>query len=359
MLREFLQTNRDEIIGLAREIAAARRAPQVTEAELRRGLPLFMDQLIETLNRSGAWSPAIGESARVHGADLLRSGFTCAQVVHDYGNIGQAVTQLAREMNAPITADEFHTLNGCLDEAIAGAVAEHARLREQSLGNDETERLGVLAHELRNPLSVAMLAYQIVRTGSVGIGGSTGTELGRSLRRVSALIDRTMAEVRLEAGIRSPERVSVFELIEELEVGASLEASARELALSVAPVELDVDVVVDRPLLAAAVGNLLQNAFKFTHPKGRVALNASSTTDRVLIEVEDQCGGLPPGTVDELFRAFRQRGTNRDGLGLGLSIARKSVEAIGGALRVRDMPGIGCVFTIDLPRQPMPSSQHP
>jgi signal transduction histidine kinase len=359
MLNEFLSENRDKIIDLARTIAAARRAPQVTEAELRRGLPLFLDQLIATLSRSGSWSPEIGESARVHGGDLLRSGFTCAQVVHDYGSICQAVTQLARDMNAPITADEFHTLNGCLDEAIAGAVAEHARLREQSLDNDETERLGALAHELRNPLSVAMLAYQIVRTGSVGIGGSTGTELGRSLRRVSALIDRTMAEVRLEAGIRAPERVSLFELMEELEVGATLEANARELALSVAPVERGLDVVADRPLLAAAVGNLLQNAFKFTHPKGRVALNTSATTDRVLIEVEDQCGGLPPGTVDELFRAFRQRGTNRGGLGLGLSITRKSVEAIGGALRVRDMPGIGCVFTIDLPRQPLPSSEHP
>jgi signal transduction histidine kinase len=354
MLHEFLHANRDKIIALARAIAAARMAPQATEAELGRGLPLFMDQLIEALRRSGSSSPTIGESAGTHAADLLRSGFTCAQVVHDYGNVGQAITELAYQTNAPITVDEFHTLNRCLDDAIAGAVTEYTRLREQSSGKEETERLAVFAHELRNPLGAAMLAYQILRAGTVGIGGSTGTELGRSLTRVSALIDRTIAQVRLDAGMQSPERVSVFELIEELEVGASMEASARGLALSVAPVERGVDVSVDRQLLAAAVGNLLQNAFKFTRPKSQVALRVSWTIDRVFIDVEDQCGGLPMGKVEELFRPFAQQGANRTGLGLGLSISRRSVEAIGGELRVRDTPGIGCVFTIDLPRQPRP-----
>jgi signal transduction histidine kinase len=354
MLHQFLRANRDEIIALARTIGAARPALQATEAELSRGLPLFVDQLIETLSRSGSQSPAIGESAGVHGADLLRSGFTCVQVVHDYGSVCQAVTQLARETNAPITADEFHTLNRCLDDAIAGAVAEYTRLREQSIGNEETERLGILAHELRNPLGAAMLAYQVLRTGTVGIGGSTGTELGRSLGRVAALLDRAMAQVRLDARMQTQERVSVFEFIEELEVGAALEATARELTLSVAPVELEVDVRADRQLLAAAVGNLLQNAFKFTRPRGHVALNATATVDRVLIDVADECGGLPPGMVEELFRPFAQHGANRAGLGLGLAISRRSVEAIGGQIRVRDVPGVGCVFTIDLPRQLRP-----
>jgi signal transduction histidine kinase len=351
MLHEFLQANRDKIIARARTIATARLAPQATEAELRRGMPVLLDQLIDTLRRPGSSSPAMGEGARAHGADFLRSGFTYAQVVHSYGAFFQAITEIAHEMNAAMTADELHTVNQCFDDAIAGAVTEYARLREQSIGKAETERLGVFAHELRNPLGAAMLAYQILRTGTVGIAGSTGTELGRNLRRVSALIDRTMAQVRLDAGIQSPERVSVFELIEELEVGAAMEANARALALTVTSVERGVEVHVDRQLLAAAVGNLLQNAFKFTHTKGHVTLRASTTTDRVVIEVEDECGGLPTGKVEELFRAFQQLGTDRSGLGLGLSITRRSVEAVGGKIRVRDMPGIGCVFSVELPRQ--------
>ena len=82
-----------------------------------------------------------------------------------------------------------------------------------------------------------------------------------------------------------------------------------------------------------------------------MALSTNWTADRVRIEVEDRCGGLPAGDTEALFRPFEQRGGNRTGLGLGLSISRRSVEADGGVLSVRDLPGIGCVFTIDLPRQ--------
>jgi signal transduction histidine kinase len=127
-------------------------------------------------------------------------------------------------------------------------------------------------------------------------------------------------------------------------------ASARGLAFEVVPCDATVEALLDRQLIAAAVANLLQNAFKFTRTGTRVVLRASATEQTVLIEVEDQCGGLPPGKAAELFRPFEQHGPDRSGLGLGLSISRKSVEASGGKLRVRDMPGTGCVFTIELPR---------
>ena len=106
----------------------------------------------------------------------------------------------------------------------------------------------------------------------------------------------------------------------------------------------------DRQILAAAVGNLLQNAFKFSRAHGHVSLAITATVDRVLIDVEDECGGLPPGKAEELFLPYQQRSADRTGLGLGLTISRKGVEANGGVLRVRDLPGRGCVFTIDLPR---------
>jgi signal transduction histidine kinase len=280
----------------------------------------------------------------------LDRGFTVAQVVHDYGDVFQAVTELADEMKAPITVAEFHTFNRCLDDAIAQAVTEYEQRREQSINDAGTERLGNLAHELRNTLGAAMLSFQTLKTGSGGIGGSTAALLERSLRRLATLIDSSVALVRLEAGSRFAERVSLREVIEEIEVGASMEASARGLTLTVTRGEPEVEVKVDRQLLAAAVANLLQNAFKFTRPHGHISLKASSTKDHVLIEVEDECGGLPPGKADELFRPFERRNRNRTGLGLGLSISRASVQAEGGQIRVRNMPGVGCVFTIDLPR---------
>jgi signal transduction histidine kinase len=290
------------------------------------------------------------ESAIRHGGDLLRRGFTVAQVVHDYGGVCQAVTELANETKAPITAGEFHTFNRCLDEAIAQAVTEYTRTREQSILDAGNERLGNLSHELRNTLGAAMLSFQTLKMGSVGIGGSTAAVLDRSLRRACALVDSSIAQVRLESGSRATERVSIGQFIEEVEVGASMEATARGLTLAVTRVAVGVEVSVDRQLLAGAVTNLLQNAFNFTRPKGHVSLTTSTNADRVLIAVEDECGGLPSGKTEELFRPFEQRSPNRKGLGLGLSISRRSVEAVGGELRVRDIPGIGCVFTIDLPR---------
>jgi signal transduction histidine kinase len=164
------------------------------------------------------------------------------------------------------------------------------------------------------------------------------------------LIDSSIARVRLESARLAIERVSMHDFIEEIEVGATMEANARNIALSVATVLPGVDVAVDRQLLAGAVVNLLQNAFKFTRSGGRVALKTSSTKDGVLIEIADECGGLPPGKVEELFRPFEKRGADQTGLGLGLSISRRSVEAIGGQIRLRDVPGIGCVFTIELAR---------
>lgn len=93
-----------------------------------------------------------------------------------------------------------------------------------------------------------------------------------------------------------------------------------------------------RQLLASAISNLLQNAFKLTRPSGHVWLRTSGAGDRVLIEVEGGCGGLPPGT-SERVGSFERRHAERLGLGLGLMISRQAIEASGGKLSSRDIPG--------------------
>ena len=123
-----------------------------------------------------------------------------------------------------------------------------------------------------------------------------------------------------------------------------------------------VSVQGDRPLLAAVLANFLQDAFKFTHKGGSVTLTTRATASSVLFDVEDECGGLPPGKYDELFRPFEQRGADRRGVGLGLTICQRAAEANAGRIHVRDRPGKGCVFTLELPRQPAlpekPSTQR-
>jgi signal transduction histidine kinase len=350
MLHEFLAANREVIIARTRAKVAARSALRPTEDELTNGIPLFLDQLTETLRLSLGSNEAIGTSAVDHGGTLLRMGFTVAQVVYDYGDVCQVVTALASETKAPITVDEFHTLNRCIDDAIAEAVTEYARQRERSITAAGAQRVAVLAHELRSQLSAAMLAFDMLKKGSIGVAGSTGAVLGRSLESMRALIDRSFAEIRLEARLEARERFSLRKLVEEIEVDAAMEAHSRGIELRVTPVDAGVVLEGDRQILAAAVGNLLQNAFKFSRAHGHVSLAITATDDRVLIDVEDECGGLPPGKAEDLFLPYQQRSADRTGLGLGLSISRKGVEANGGVLRVRDLPDRGCVFTIDLPR---------
>jgi len=122
----------------------------------------------------------------------------------------------------------------------------------------------------------------------------------------------------------------------------------------VMPVEDGVMIEADRQVLASVVGNLLQNAFKFTRPGTTVTLRAGARLDRVEIEIQDECGGLPGGNVADLFRPFEQRGADRTGLGLGLAFSRWAVEANHGRLYARNVPDKGCVFTVDLPRLPVP-----
>ncbi len=128
-------------------------------------------------------------------------------------------------------------------------------------------------------------------------------------------------------------------------------AAAQRITLTVGPVARDLVVEIDRMVLGAALLNLLQNAIKFTGASGNVSLLVRSTEDRVQLDVCDECGGLPPGRAEALFLPFTQESSDRSGLGLGLSIALSAVRASSGTLSVRDMPGEGCVFTIDLPLQ--------
>src|SRR5687767_11322821 len=132
MLADFVAAHRNAIIAGARARVAARTCPKPTDAELTHGVPVFLEQLATALRQaqsSGVVAHGqIAATATLHGSELFRMGLTIAQVVHDYGDVCQAITALATERQAPISVSEFRTLNLCLDDAIAEAVTEFARL---------------------------------------------------------------------------------------------------------------------------------------------------------------------------------------------------------------------------------------
>lgn len=363
MLSEFIELHRDAIVGRARQKVRARPLPPASTDELANGVPFFLTQLAETLRFENTHEPfpanAIGSAAAGRGRDLLALGFTVSQVVHDYGDICQSVTEIAIEQRAPIDTEEFHTLNRCLDTAIAEAVTEHARLTAIARSNDELQRLGTLVHEVRDNLNTALLAFHALKRGTVPVNGSTGAILGRSLLSLRDIVDRTLANVRMAAQHQHRERAPLTAVLDDIAVAAGLRAEYSGVHFDFAPADASLDIVVDGQLIASAVSNLVNNAFKFTPGGGWVVLRAQRVDSTVVIEVEDQCGGLP-ATKEEPFRAFGdRRGRDRSGLGLGLFIARKAVESQGGTLSVLNLPGRGCVFSIILPLAAPEASERP
>lgn len=223
MLHEFLVSNRKELIGRCRSKVSKRDSPLVTPLELEYGVPLFLDQLVEALRLdlansapgpgvvvSGPWrkSPAAVEGSRtaaLHGEELLAKGYTVDQVVHDYGDLCQAITELASETKAPVTVDEFHTLNRLLDNAIADAVSSYGHHRDESVhpagDQDLHERMGTLGDEQRELAETALRALAALRTGKIGLMGSTGSILQDSLVQLRDLIDKSLPEIRLSRGM--------------------------------------------------------------------------------------------------------------------------------------------------------------
>lgn len=371
-MHDFLENNRNELIARCKAKVVERTKRLATPQQLENGVPLFLAQLIRTLRAEQAGNaeegerisgPAggdshalseVGVSAAAHGKELLKLGFSVDQVVHDYGDLCQAITDLAFARDAPFAIDEFRTLNRCLDNAIADAVTEFSQQRDYTLADkqisDVNERLGTLVHELRNSLGTATFAIKAMEVGNLAITGATGSVLKRAIASLGRLIDSSLAEVRLDTKVVDTHQAfSLAEFINDAKTAAEFESAARACTFLVSAVDPRLSVRGNRDLLLAALGNLLNNAFKFTRLHTQVSLHAYAAEDRIFIDIKDQGDGLPVNFTDETFKPFTQHGPDRSGLGLGLSIAQRSIEASQGTLTVKSKPGAGCVFTISLP----------
>jgi len=207
MLDEFITAHREEIISRCKANGTMRSPASLpTSANVEYGVPTFLDELVDVLRLGPSQTRAINKTATKHGRDLQRQGFTVSEVVHAYGDICQAITGLAFTLKVSFKTDDFRTLNRCLDDAIAAAVTQFGHERDQSLSRErerlidgkaagETERLGLLARELRVSIHTASVALEVIKSGSVGIAGRTGTVLNQSLLGAHDLVERLLVEV--------------------------------------------------------------------------------------------------------------------------------------------------------------------
>lgn len=371
MLYKFLVENREKILAVTREkiIGISENKPTTEESE--RGLPEFYDHMLYEMKRESQGLPKSSEksaarkhgqhSTTLHGKELSRLGYTVSQVVHGYGVLCQAITELADARRIQINAREFSVLNLSLDIAIADAVtgfAKHASV--EIVGSiDSAKRTGVLAHELRNALAATSLAHALIKKGVVGAAGSTNALLESNLNRMRDLIDGSFAELRMQTDkVVNLQSVLLIQIVEEVEATASQEANLKGLTIKM-EVPRDLHVNADRHYLVSALSNLVQNAIKYSKQNGIIWVRGRDLDKDLVLEVEDQCGGLPKGKFEELSQSFSQKRSNR--ASPKLSISREAVSRNGGTLTVHDSPGKGCIFSITLPKReglPLKENSH-
>lgn len=223
MLHEFMSSNRDELIRRCRQKEARRAENSGLREATDIGVPLFLQQLVDTLrdeqmglaknfarSEPAPVRTSIGRAAALHGAELLRLGYSVDQVVHDYGDVCQAVTEMAIEKKQQIDAGEFRTLNRCLDDAIADAVTSFGGIRKTSVDVHAEvlqHRLDSISDEQQRLVDTAIHAFSAVRTGSIGLSGATGSVLMHTLLELRDLA-KNVATVRLAAVAAGSEPVS-------------------------------------------------------------------------------------------------------------------------------------------------------
>jgi two-component system sensor histidine kinase KdpD len=360
--------------GAAKRAREARRASQ--EAEL---LTLFAGSVLR-----GADLPTLLERVRESYAQRTvsilrkRTGHASsrAEVVASVGNYPCTTTDSADTVidagddefwmllaGRQLTARDRRVLSVVARQAAGlvrqGELAEEAGRTETVMRADELRRslLSAVSHDLRTPLAAAKAAVSSLRAEDVDFSPEDTAELlatvEESTDQLTALVGNLLDSSRLAAGVLRPELANVY--LEEVVQRALMGIGMRTTVFgrdSVDRVKVEVGptaVMADAGLLERVLANLIDNALRYA-PDSVVRINAGRIGDRVLINVADEGRGLLRGAEEQLFAPFQRLGDrdNTSGVGLGLSVARGFVEAMGGTIQATDTPGGGLTMVVDL-----------
>jgi signal transduction histidine kinase len=323
----------------------------VTPSELVDHLPQFLDEVIDVLFEADARTAATGRTSTAarHGIQRFRIGFDLDAVVREYAILHRSIIEFAHKDGVRMELDEQLVLVECIYSGIADAVTQYSRQRDAELQRQANEHFAFVAHELRNPLSSAQLAFQSLNAKGLMPATPLLEVLSNGLGRARDLIEGTLSLSIAGGAVELDiERFDLGAVVAEAIGESSLAAKDKSITLH-ADSRDTIEIQGDRRLIYSALANLVNNAVKFTHPGGKVHVAWRVVGESAVIDVGDECGGLPAGAVDKMFEAFVQVGKDRSGFGLGLAIARQAVDAHGGAITVHNREGDGCTLSIELP----------
>lgn len=364
--------------GAASRAREARKASQ--EAEL---LTLFAGSVLRGADLTTLLE-RLRETYSQRAVSLLREQNGTAEIVACVG------TKPCAEVDTADTAievgdDEFWLLMAgrklaARDRRVLSAVAKQAAglVKQRELTEeagkaaaiaqaDELRRslLSAVSHDLRTPLAAAKAAASSLRSEDIDFSAEDTAELlatiEESVDALTALVGNLLDSSRLSAGVVRPElrRVYLEENVQRALLGISKGATGftRE-GLDRVKVEVgDAVAMADAGLLERVLANLIDNALRYA-PDGPIRVSAGQVADRVLIAVIDEGPGMPRGAEEQLFAPFQRLGDHNTtiGVGLGLSVARGFVEAMGGTISATDTPGGGLTVEIDLAAPPKDES---
>jgi signal transduction histidine kinase len=350
MLHELIERAREQIVAHC-ERKLAELHPERPTLEVAGLLEEFLEEVRRALVadvRAGETSPLPGRSeasARL-GELRFQHGDEPMDLVNYYGIACDSICEVAAREGATLAPRELQLLNRCVDSATAEAIRQYWIRTRDAAHRQKLEEFGGSVHEMRNALSSAVMGFELIAMGRAPVRGKTSELVARNLGHIKELLAESLVAVQLRSSSRRlrPERVRLGPFLHEL-----VEAMPGQRGVTVS-VEVDqsLELEIDPQLIGSALTNLVQNGIKFSREGGQVVLRGHEREGKVLIDIEDECGGLPATKLEELFQPFVQASSDRSGVGLGLSIARQSVEAHGGSIRAQSTAR-GCVFTVELP----------
>ncbi len=322
-------------------------------SDLKNSMREFVEEIAGALEEEeGAEAPRPAARARQHGEQRFRLGYNIDGLIREYGALREVLFEFMEANGVPLGTADALNLSRILIEGIASAAAQYSLERDAKARRDAAAHVGFLAHELRNPLQSAQLRVEMMKRRSTGPTPGDVQAFERALRLLRERVDNELFDVQLHA---FPEpvfkKVVLRRVLDALADDVAPQGAGKDVEILV-DADPELEIVADERLLDSALSNLVRNAVKFSAPGATVRLRTKHSVDRVVIEVEDQCGGLPEGAVEKMFSPFVQLGQDRSGFGLGLAISKRAAELHGGGLRVHDVPGKGCVFVLDLPLDP-------
>lgn len=356
-LADLIQQHRTEIERrwldrVERDVASS--AAPVEPTHLRDGLPDYLDALVAQFRKSGpqrygeTTEPAWSKVAREHGVTRVRIGFDISQLVHEFVVLRQTIRELVAENQIDFAGVEA-ILADTLDAAISVSVAAYVDARDYEARKRQAENVAFLTHEMRNPLSSAMLSASEVRRHAVPEQLRHLDALDRSHQRLNSLIDGVLLAEKLASRNIEPHPadVKLRDIVEPALESARGAAAKKGIAFDV-HYDPDLSVRLDPQLTRSAIQNLVDNAAKYTDV-GHVDVSVDPAPNELDVHVRDTCGGISEEELRIIFEPFERGTTGKSGTGLGLAIAKRSVEAQGGSIHAESPGASGCHFWFRLP----------